>query len=50
MQALKIQIDPQSSEFRGNADAMRALVEDLRTKVTDVAQGDGEAARDPAHR
>src|SRR6476659_3336920 len=45
MQALKTQINPQSSEFRANADTMRALVEDLRTKVTDVAQGGGEAAR-----
>src|SRR6266403_2160002 len=45
MQALKTQINPQSSEFRANADSMRALVQDLRTKVTDVAQGGGEAAR-----
>src|SRR6266481_8137215 len=45
MQALKTQINPQSSEFRANADTMRALVDDLRTKVTDVAQGGGEAAR-----
>ena len=45
MQALKTQINPQSSEFRANADTMRALVDDLRTKVTDMAQGGGEAAR-----
>ena len=45
MQALKTQINPQSSEFRANADTMRALVEDLRTKVADVAQGGGEVAR-----
>src|SRR6201989_1019735 len=45
MQALKTQINPQSSEFRANAETMRALVEDLRAKVTDVAQGGGEAAR-----
>src|SRR5881409_790572 len=45
MQALKTQINPQSSEFRANAEMMRALVEDLRTKVTDVAQGGGEVAR-----
>src|SRR3989440_10238025 len=45
MQALKTQINPQSSEFRANAETMRALVEDLRTKVTDVAQGGGEVAR-----
>src|SRR6476620_2467879 len=45
MQALKTQINPQSPEFRANAETMRALVEDLRTKVTDVAQGGGDAAR-----
>src|SRR4249920_1553843 len=45
MQALKTQINPQSPEFRANAETMRALVEDLRTKVTDVAQGGGETAR-----
>src|SRR6266478_1609391 len=45
MQALKTQINPQSSEFRANADTMRALVDDLRTKVTDMAQGGGEAER-----
>ena len=45
MQALKTQINPQSPEFRANAETMRALVEDLRTKVTDVAHGGGETAR-----
>src|SRR6478736_4527891 len=45
MQALKTQINPQSPEFRANAETMRALVEDLKTKVTDVAQGGGETAR-----
>ena len=45
MQALKTQINPQSPEFRANAETMRALVEDLRAKVTDVAQGGGETAR-----
>src|SRR6476659_1985129 len=45
MQALKTQINPQSLEFRANAETMRALVEDLRAKVTDVAQGGGETAR-----
>jgi hypothetical protein len=45
MQALKTQID-QQSEFRANADTVRALVEDLRTKVTDVAaHGGAEAVR-----
>src|SRR6476660_2543820 len=45
MQALKTQINPQSPEFRANADTMRALVEDLRAKVTEVARGGGEVAR-----
>src|SRR6478609_6298965 len=45
MQALKTQLNPQSPEFRANAETMRALVEDLRAKVTDVAQGGGETAR-----
>src|SRR6478736_7998042 len=45
MQALKTQINPQSPEFRANADTMRALVEDLKAKVTEVAQGGGETAR-----
>jgi 3-methylcrotonyl-CoA carboxylase beta subunit len=45
MQALKTQIDPRSAEFRANADAMRTLVQDLRAKVAETAQGGGEAAR-----
>jgi 3-methylcrotonyl-CoA carboxylase beta subunit len=43
MRAWKSQINLRSSEFRANADMMRALVDDLRTKVTDVAQGGGAA-------
>jgi 3-methylcrotonyl-CoA carboxylase beta subunit len=45
MQALKTQIDPRSAEFRANADALRTLVQDLRAKVAETAQGGGEAAR-----
>ena len=45
MQALKTQINPQSPEFRANAETMRALVEDLRAKVTELALGGGETAR-----
>ncbi|WP_157264100.1 carboxyl transferase domain-containing protein [Azohydromonas aeria] len=45
MQALKTQIDPRSAEFRANADAMRTLVQDLRAKAAETAQGGGEAAR-----
>jgi 3-methylcrotonyl-CoA carboxylase beta subunit len=38
-------IDPSSSEFARNADAMRALVADLREKLAQVAGGGGEASR-----
>ncbi|MGJ4935052.1 carboxyl transferase domain-containing protein [Bradyrhizobium sp. HKCCYLRH3083] len=38
-------IDPSSSDFARNADAMRALVADLRTKLGQVAEGGGEASR-----
>jgi 3-methylcrotonyl-CoA carboxylase beta subunit len=38
-------IDPSSSDFARNAEAMRALVVDLREKLGQVAGGGGEAAR-----
>src|SRR5580658_9280267 len=38
-------IDPRSDEFRANADAMAALVADLRGTVGAIRQGGGEAAR-----
>lgn len=38
-------IDPSSSDFARNADAMRALVADLREKLSEVAGGGGEVAR-----
>src|ERR1700738_3971839 len=37
--------DPTSSEFAGNAEAMRALVAELREKLDSVAGGGGEASR-----
>src|SRR5580692_12734387 len=37
--------DPTSSDFARNADAMRALVADLRGKLDTVAGGGGEASR-----
>src|SRR5882672_10829439 len=45
MQALKSQINPRAEDFRANAAAMRALVEDLRAKSAEAAEGGGEAAR-----
>ncbi|HEU0148164.1 MAG TPA: methylcrotonoyl-CoA carboxylase, partial [Bradyrhizobium sp.] len=38
-------IDPASDEFAHNADAMRALVADLKDKLGEVAGGGGEASR-----
>jgi 3-methylcrotonyl-CoA carboxylase beta subunit len=38
-------LDPKSSDFGRNADAMRALVAELRAKLTEVAGGGGEASR-----
>lgn len=38
-------IDPSSSDFARNADAMRALVADLREKLSQVAGGGGEVSR-----
>ena len=45
MSVVKTRIDARSAEFRANAEAMRALVADLRAKVAEVAQGGSEAAR-----
>jgi 3-methylcrotonyl-CoA carboxylase beta subunit len=38
-------IDPSSQDFARNAEAMRALVADLREKLAQVAGGGGEASR-----
>src|ERR1019366_10613713 len=38
-------IEPTSSEFAGNAEALRALVAELRQKLEQVAGGGGEASR-----
>ena len=38
-------IDPTSSEFARNAEAMRALVADLRGRLDQVAGGGGEVSR-----
>ncbi|MGN1056054.1 MAG: carboxyl transferase domain-containing protein [Comamonas sp.] len=39
------QLNPRSADFKSNADAMRALVEDLHAHCAHIAQGGGEAAR-----
>ena len=45
MPVLETRLDPRGEEFRGNAAAMRSLVEDLRAKVAAIMLGGGEAAR-----
>ncbi|HVZ08385.1 carboxyl transferase domain-containing protein [Rhodopila sp.] len=43
---LRSDLTPRSPEFAANAAAMRALVDDLRAKVSAIAQGGGAAARE----
>jgi 3-methylcrotonyl-CoA carboxylase beta subunit len=45
MPVLHSTLNPRSDAFRANALAMQALVDDLRLKQAQVAQGGGEAAR-----
>ena len=45
MTALQSQLNPDSADFKDNAAAMAALVDDLRAKVAAVAEGGGEKAR-----
>ena len=45
MTVLRSDIDTRSAEFAANAEAMRALVADLRERVAEVQQGGGETAR-----
>ncbi|HQT80364.1 MAG TPA: carboxyl transferase domain-containing protein, partial [Rhodopila sp.] len=46
MTILRSDITPRSPEFAANAEAMRAHVADLRTKVAEVSQGGGATARE----
>jgi 3-methylcrotonyl-CoA carboxylase beta subunit len=43
---LRSDLNPRSPDFAANAAAMRALVDDLRTKVADVSKGGGATARE----
>jgi 3-methylcrotonyl-CoA carboxylase beta subunit len=45
MTVLETQLNPRSADFAANATAMRALVDDLRARLAQVAEGGGEAAR-----
>ncbi len=46
MAQIRSQLNPRSADFEANAQAMRALVDDLRVKVDQAAEGGGQAARD----
>ncbi len=45
MTQLESKLNPRSADFQANAQAMQALVDDLRAQVAQVSQGGGEAAR-----
>jgi 3-methylcrotonyl-CoA carboxylase beta subunit len=45
MPVLVSKLSPRSEEFKANAVAMRALVDDLNIKLAQIAEGGGEAAR-----
>ncbi|MBN9427585.1 MAG: methylcrotonoyl-CoA carboxylase [Burkholderiales bacterium] len=45
MNILESRLNPRDEQFRSNAQAMRALVDDLRAKMEKIAVGGGEAAR-----
>jgi 3-methylcrotonyl-CoA carboxylase beta subunit len=45
MPVLASQLAPRSDDFKANAAAMRALVDDLHAKLAQIAHGGGEAAR-----
>ncbi len=45
MPQIESKLNPRHADFRQNAEAMQAIVDDLRQKVAAVAQGGGEAAR-----
>jgi 3-methylcrotonyl-CoA carboxylase beta subunit len=45
MTILESKLNPRSADFLANAAAMRAVVDDLRAKLAQAAQGGGEAAR-----
>src|SRR5215470_13905787 len=46
MPIIESKLNPRSDDFRTNAAALEALVEDLKAKISKLALGGGEAARD----
>ena len=45
MPALASKLNPRTEDFKANASAMRALVDDLNTRLAKIAQGGGEGPR-----
>ncbi|TMH05854.1 MAG: methylcrotonoyl-CoA carboxylase, partial [Betaproteobacteria bacterium] len=45
MPQLVPKLNTRSEEFKTNAAAMRALVDDLNTRLAKIAEGGGESAR-----
>src|SRR5215475_10047790 len=45
MPTIQTALDPKGAEFQANAQAMAALVADLRARLAAAGQGGGEAAR-----
>jgi 3-methylcrotonyl-CoA carboxylase beta subunit len=45
MAVLQSKLNPRAEEFKANAAAMQALVDDLNAKLAKIAEGGGEAAR-----
>jgi 3-methylcrotonyl-CoA carboxylase beta subunit len=45
MTPIESKLNPRSADFAANAQAMRTLVDDLRAKLDQIAQGGGDAAR-----
>ena len=46
MNIIESKLNPRSDDFRANAEAMRAVVDDLKEKVASIALGGGASARD----
>ena len=45
MPVLASKLNPRTEDFKVNAQAMRALVDDLNARLAQVVQGGGDAAR-----
>jgi hypothetical protein len=44
MPSLSTKLNARSADFKANADAMRALIDDLNARLAKIAEGGGEAA------